>query len=484
MEKKWRFLSGVLSTGLTSWANNSPEKRFMRMFCSLTCALVALCFLPCANAQDVGDPACSKLMLVSSYFANNVKIYNHCDGSFIRNLDSDSYLQGPQAIALDPQGRLVVVSESNGRLVRYHRETLTYDTVIAGDRPETPAVEPTPVSNPTGLVITPAGRMLVGSFNGNTVSEINPENGQVVDHLLNFSSSGIQGPDTGMLLDGNRLLVPGFDSSTIVEVDITQPGSDRVLVPSGSGGINAPRTIVKMANGNLLVTSWRGNKVLEYDGQTGSFVRIVTEEIARPTGLALESEDVMLLASDASNDIHRVRISDGQIIEKFIAFNNGFLQGPTFIMILDKQTTKVAENRAFWLIGVGEVQGKSILINDLFFTTGGSFGDAFDPDIIGETTWGSILIDFDSCGGGDISWTSINPAFHSGAYEIFRLADDPLGDLCLETGFSLVDDSLWMSGVWYGGPARGGEGLSINLINDGLAIVTWYSYLPKTTENL
>ena len=91
-----------------------------------------------ASAQDIGDPNCDKLLLVSAYTSNNVKIYNACDGSFIRNLDSAGTLQGPQAIAIDPQGDLVVVSEENDRLVRYHRETLTYDKVIAGDLPETP----------------------------------------------------------------------------------------------------------------------------------------------------------------------------------------------------------------------------------------------------------------------------------------------------------------------------------------------------------
>ena len=168
--------------------------------------------------------------------------------------------------------------------------------------------------------------------------------------------------------------------------------------------------------------------------------------------------------------------------EQFIATNNGFLQGPTFILILDKLPTQLAENRGFWLIGVGAVTEKSISVDEMVFTTGGTFGDAFNPDAIAELAWGSLFIDFRACGIGDMRWNTINPSFNSGAYEIFRITDDPFGDICIESGFEQVDNSLWMSGVWYGGPARAGEGLSINLINGGLAIVTWYSYLPQSAN--
>ena len=193
---------------------NSKESN-MRLQTTFFCSFCLLLAPGVSNvlAQDIGDPDCDRLLLISAYSSNNVKIYNACDGSFIRNLDSASTLNGPQAIAIDPQGDLVVVSEENDRLVRYHRDTLTYDRVISGDKPETPGPEFAPVDAPTGLVITPEGRMLVGSFSGNTVTEINPEDGSAMGQLVTFDRSGIRGPDTGMVLDGNQLLVPVFNSS-------------------------------------------------------------------------------------------------------------------------------------------------------------------------------------------------------------------------------------------------------------------------------
>lgn len=427
-----------------------------------------------AQAQDIGDPSCDRLMLVSAYSGNNVQIRNACDGSLVRNLDSDGYLRGPQAIALDPAGDLVVVSEDNNRLIRYHRETLTYDAVIAGDRPETGEIEAPPVLSPTGLSISPDGRMFAGSYSGQVVIEIDPATGQGIATTVAMARSGIEGPDTGMILDGNRLLVPGFDSSSIVEADINQPESDKVLVASGANGLNEPRTILQLPGGNLLVTSWRGNEVLEFNGSTGAFVKTVVTAIERPTGMAFESAEVLLVASDRSNDIKRVHLSDGQVLNTLASS----IPGPTFILLLDKQASSLAENNAFWIIGVGQVEGKSIRVDEMNMTTGGQFGSALDPSTIDNVPWGSLAIDFFSCDDGQVTWNPVEPAFEAGSYPVTRLASDPFGVECNATGFGVIDNSLWMNGLWYGGPPRDGEGFSVNLIEGGLAIVTWYTYKP------
>jgi WD40 repeat protein len=449
---------------------------------TIALCLVASGTIVSVSAQDIGDPSCDRLLLVSAYTSNNVKIYNACDGSFIRNLDSGSTLQGPQAIAIDPQGDLVVVSEENDRLVRYHRETLTYDRVIAGDRPETPGIELAPVDAPTGLVITADGRMIVGSFSGDTVTEINPVDGSVMSHLATMSRSGIRGPDAGMLLDGNELLVPGFNSSTVVRIDLTQPNSDTVVINAGSGTLSAPRQILRLPNGNLLVSSWRNGKILEYNGATRAFVRTVTTAVGQPTGMAFESGDVLLVASDGTNEVSRVQISTGTVLEKLITFNNGLLADPVFILLLEKirttESTDLSQNRAFWTIGVGSIEGNSIDVEDVFFTHGGAFGQAFDPDSVSTVPWGSLAIEFDSCDSGHIAWTPRYKEFDAGSYDIFRLAEDPFGDACTAAGFDTVDNVLWMSGLWFGGAPRDGEGFSVNLINGNLAVVTWYTYLP------
>jgi len=265
----------------------------------------------------------------------------------------------------------------------------------------------------------------------------------------------------------------------VVQVDITQSNSDKVLISAGAGGLNEPRTVLKTAGGRLLVTSWRGNAILEYDGNTGNFIRVVSNGIQRPTGMAFESDTTLLVASDADNDVHRVRISDGAVLEKFIDFTEGFLSGPTFILVLKKRASELAENRAFWTIGVGEIQDKSIHIEEMFFTSGGQFGPLFDPNLVTTVPWGSLDIDFQNCESGQLIWKSVLPQFEDGGYDVIKLANDPFGDACTEIGFDLVENSHWMSGIWYGGPSRDGEGFSVNIINGGRAVVTWYTYMPS-----
>lgn len=373
--------------------------KFKSLHYSAPILTLLIAFPLLSHAQNFGNPDCTHLLLVSSFSGNNVKIYDACDGSFVRNLDSKGYLAGVQAIALDPQGDLVVVSEGNNRLVRYHRDTLTYDKVVAGDRPETPQNEPAPVRAPTGLVITPEGRMFAGSYSDQVVTELDPETGTALANIVTAARSGIMGPDTGMILDGNRLLVPGFDSSTIVEVDITQMPSDKQLVSAGAGGLNAPRTILKLDDGNLLVTSWRGNKIMEFNGASGAFVRNVVTAVDRPTGMAFESPDVLLVASDRSNDIRRVRISDGVVLDTLVKS----VPGPTYILRLEKQVSNLEANNAFWVIGVGTIAGTTINVDQMYLTTGGQFGDAFNPASINNVLWGSLDVQFFSCDDGQVS---------------------------------------------------------------------------------
>ena len=87
--------------------------------------LIALLGAPAAYAQ------CAERVLVSGYFSNNVHVYDGCNGAFERLLDDQNRIRGPQAVKIGPDGRLYVVSEENGRILRYDARTLAYiDTFI------------------------------------------------------------------------------------------------------------------------------------------------------------------------------------------------------------------------------------------------------------------------------------------------------------------------------------------------------------------
>ena len=432
-------------------------------------------------AQNLGDPACDTLWLVSSYSTNAIKVYDGCSGDFIQDLEDNGWLAGPQAIVDDGEGGLVVVSEENDRLIRFDRQTLAVDRVIAGDDPETGEVELSPFDAPTGLAISPDGRIFVGSFKQNRVLEINPGTGEAVDTIV-AHDQGIEGVDAGMWLQGNQLYVPGFDSSTIVRANINQTSPPQTLISAGSNGLNAPRTIIVDDQGDLLVSSWRSNQILAYDRNNGNFKREVAS-VSRPTGMVLESPGILLVTSDQFNDVKRVRISDGAVIDTPVSSGSGGLRGGTWIKVIEKldvpAESAAADNHAFFLIGVGEIIDRSISVESMIYTTGGRWGHELDPGAIGEQEWGTLLIEFTGCNEGNHAYAANESLFGSGGNDLIRLASSPLGDNCEAIGFANITDNTWMSGHWFGGPQRSGEGFSIDVINNNQVIVTWYAYLPS-----
>ncbi|HKJ16331.1 MAG TPA: hypothetical protein VJ984_03140 [Xanthomonadales bacterium] len=432
-------------------------------------------------AQNLGDPDCETLWLVSSYSTNAIKVFDGCSGDFIQNIEDNGWLRGPQAIVDDGQGGLLVVSEENGRLIRIDQATLTIDRVIAGDDPETTEVEIAPLDKPTGLAVSNDGRAFLGSFTQNQVIEIDPVNGDIVGTVIS-ASQGIEGVDAGMWIQGNQLYVPGFDSSTIVAVNIAQNSAPQTLVSEGSNGLNAPRTILVDDQGDLLVSSWRGNQILAFERSSGNFKRVVAS-VSRPTGMVLESPGVLLVTSDQVNDVKRIRISDGAVIATPVPAGGGGIRGGTWITVIEKvdvpTESAAIDNHGFFLIGVGNIVERSISVDSMIYTTGGQWGVDLNPAEIGEQVWGTVLIEFTGCNQATITFVSDEPVFGSGEYEIVRLASSPLGDACEAIGFANVEDFLWMSGHWFGGADRSGEGFSIDVINGNQVIVTWYSYLPQ-----
>jgi|GEM_PF-337529 len=82
-----------------------------------------------------------------------------------------------------------------------------------------------------------------------------------------------------------------------------------------------------------------------------------------------------------------------------------------------------------WFFGVGEIQDGKLVIEKMYTTTGGVFGDDFDPDTVEHQVWGRLEIDID-CNSGTASWTSNEDGFGPGVLNLRRLTT--LADLSCE----------------------------------------------------
>ncbi len=431
------------------------------------------------DAQDLGDPNCESLLLVSSWFNNNVKIYDGCNGAFIRNLADDGVLKGPQSIFQDSHGDLIVVSESNHKLIKFDQTTLsTASTVVA----------PGLMRNPITLVKKDNGNIYLGSYSSNEIIELNTTTWQSVRTVLPANNNRIKGIDIGMALgpDGH-LYVPGYDSNSVLRVNPTN-GNTSNFINTGSNFLDRPRSI--FFNGNqMLITAWGKRAIYNYN-LNGVYQDTKVNNLHGAAGITADGPGHILVTSDTLNTVRRYNLADFSF-ETIIPSNSGDLKGATFVYRLMKvtptnETETVTDMQQAWITGVGSVSGKSILVEDFTATTGGAFGADFNPTDIQVYDWGDLLIEFTNCHAANMSYTSNidldGKPFGSSEYPVRRLAMNPPARACDDQGIEHVTNNHWMAGSFYGGSSRSGEGFTIDLLENDRAIVTWYTYLPKAQD--
>ncbi len=424
------------------------------------------------DAQDLGDPNCDTLLLVSSWSRDNVKIYDGCDGEYIRDLADPGVLDGPQSMFQEPNGNLIVVSESNHKLVQFDRDTLSSPTTV---------IDSGQFNNPITVVPKDDNTIYLGSYSSNEIAEVDTLTWQTNRTVLAANNGQIQGIDIGMAMgpDG-QLYVPGYDSDNILKVN-PNTGTTSQFIPSGAFNLDRPRSILFLAD-RMLVTAWGNQAILSFDFN-GQLLDTVVSGFPGAAGMVMDGPDHILVTSDTLSTVRRYRLSDFSF-ETVVPARSGGLAGATFVYRLTKVPNEVAITglRQAWLTGVGTINDNQLLVSE-FITTGGQFGEAFDATDIEVVFWGEVLLEFTGCHTAMMSYSSVlkvnETSFGSGAYPVERLAMNPYGVQCDDIGFAQMTDSRYMSGVFYGGVERNGEGFTVDYLNRNQAVVTWFTYLPQ-----
>jgi hypothetical protein len=73
-----------------------------------------------------------------------------------------------------------------------------------------------------------------------------------------------------------------------------------------------------------------------------------------------------------------------------------------------------------WFFGLGDIANGKFLFNDMLTTSGGTFGESFDPSAVEELPWGSLSLDI-QCDGGTASFMPEEAGFSSGSLNLVRL---------------------------------------------------------------
>jgi len=285
------------------------------------------------TADDMGDPNCDSLLLVSSWDRNNVKIYDGCDGEYVRDLDTQNLINGPLGILQSPDGDILVVSENNSRLLKFDKETLSNGSVYLGDDPNTTLVEDNFVINPATAVIKD-DFMYAASFTQNNVVKIDLETKEIVDEILPAGKTLINGIDVGMSIgDDGYLYLPGFYTNNVVRVNLSTKVAEEVIAKN-EGSLRGSRTII-VRDTELVVSSELSGSIKLFDKASGSFIRnLVT--LGEPTGMQQDDEEHIIF--NTSNGVYRMQ-NDGSNLETIVETGAGGLAGGTFVYRFQKDTS-------------------------------------------------------------------------------------------------------------------------------------------------
>jgi hypothetical protein len=133
------------------------------------------------------------------------------------------------------------------------------------------------------------------------------------------------------------------------------------------------------------------------------------------------------------------------------------------------------------VVATANENNRIIAFSDVYSATGSVFGPNLKFSDLAVKRWGSVRIEFTSCRRAKFSWNSSGAAtanFGSGEYEVERFMVNEATTRCEQKGIDATDKS-WMSGQWWGGDARSGEGWFVDRKTDGTAFFAWFTHRPR-----
>lgn len=442
-----------------------------RIRVSIVCAI--LFFIGATQAAP-----CDNFRILVSGYLSNVHVYDACTGQFLRNLDDAGRIQGAQAVKMGSDGRLWVVSEEAGTILRYDFDTLAYVDTFARLEPNWDA---------TGLAFDESGGVYVSSYSTGALRRYDVRTGGA-ETVPVAGASVLAGPDNGMLFaaDG-KLYVPGYDSNNVVRYD-PQTREYSQFAPPRDNGLRAARgLLLNLAGDRLYVSGERSNQILRYRFPGGGIDKVLTTSITMPTGLGWDLDGNLLVAGNGrlGAGVIKVDPETGEEKSLFIPVGSGGLSGPTFIATIPRALVFEQPNPAtigsqYWLTALGRLEGTRA---DLEANTalGTNFGEDFDPAAVSKPRWGSIRLDFTSCTEAQLRWESNGESsarFGDGGYRIERMLITPATVDCRRTGIAGAPNTNWIQGAWYGGSSRDGEGFMLDTDGNGLVFLTWFTHRP------
>jgi hypothetical protein len=131
-----------------------------------------------------------------------------------------------------------------------------------------------------------------------------------------------------------------------------------------------------------------------------------------------------------------------------------------------------------WFIGLGTVVGNTLVIDDVFTTSGGVFGSGFDASAIVNQKVGSMSLIFPDCEANGNPGRLVFQADRGTGVDLEDLlVKSSRLTRVLNCSQTQTSSKAGRSGAFYD-PSRSGEGLFIQVLSDSNAVVIFYTYTP------
>lgn len=135
-----------------------------------------------------------------------------------------------------------------------------------------------------------------------------------------------------------------------------------------------------------------------------------------------------------------------------------------------------------WLTGLGSVVvddagNEQLHFPEMLAPRGGRFGPDFDPAQVERVPAGEIILRFDDCWRGELTYTVFGDSGRIPVQRLTRTMGANCGPIHGTTG-EPVQPYAGQSGAWYD-PAHDGEGWLLQWMAEDEAIVTWFTYTPQ-----
>ncbi len=424
-------------------------------------------------AATAAHAQCTERALVSGYYSQ-VHVYDACSGAFERVLDGQGRIAGPQAVKLGPDGRLYVVSEETGTILRYDAATLAFvDTLI-----NTGAT-----CDPTGLAFGPDGDAYVGCYLADTVRRYDGSTGQLEATAVGARQGGLDGPDNGLTFGPDRkLYVPSYDNGSVVRYD-PATGTIDTPVPPRTGSLSRTRGILfEPGNQTYLVSSEGNGLILRFNAATSALVGTYARDLGAPAGMSY-TRDGKLLVATSNDTVLKLTAATGANEGPLFPSGTGNVSGTTYVAVIPKPAAAAVDatqiGTQYWVVGAGTMTGRTLDV-DVVSATGAAFGTAFRPADVVRKRWGRLRLEFTSCATANFTWDASaadSAGFGTGGYAIVPAVRTAFTTSCESAGFANASNDF-VNGSWWGGESRNGEGLFVTRAPDGLVAVAFFTHRP------